>query len=182
MIKKIITYSVLILIILSLIYGITYFRSEMNRFENNYNVTVNSLNNAEILNANEVKTYHYSLDSLRKELDIRRKTVTNIFVTKYNYRDSVRLIPELVINQVNDTNYIAKEYSFKSDCYDLNIYNSNDTLLHYINWHDKLTGFLYWERKHRLWFIRWGSKQYFIKLYSDCQKDTIKVEKLILID
>lgn len=157
-------------------------KAEKQRFESNYNNVVNNNSAVEVLHSDEVATYYYLIDSLRKQLNIREKTVNTIWVTKYNYKDST-LLDIRIKDSINYILvYLPKEININKPCYDLNLKFEKDTINTIIAYHDQLTGFLHWERPHKFLFIRWGTKEYFLKLYSGCKKDTIKVDKLILIE
>jgi hypothetical protein len=156
-------------------------RKERIRFENNYETASLQLNRAEILKANEVEIYAYKLDSLRKELSIRKSDVIAIFKTKYNFKDSIILVPIDTIRTVYDTIPLPDYYEYKSPCYDLQISNENDKLTIIPNFHDNFTGYLYKERKYKFWFIRWGAISYKLKIQSECKNSLIDIEKLIVI-
>jgi hypothetical protein len=153
--------------------------AEKQRYKANYEAVVNDKKNAEILQANEISKYHKDLDSLRKILGIREKTVQTIFETKINYIDEQLLIPVYDTIPYFDTVRIVKSYSISKPCYDLQLTSINDTISEKLSIHDKFTGFLYWERPHKFWFIRWGVKQYFMKIQSECMGEIIP-DKLII--
>lgn len=156
---------------------------ERKRFMNNYDILVNDVNKAEVLHSYEIDKYYRSIDSLRNVIgSIRQKTVSTIFQTKYNYKDSILLYPILDTIRINDTIKILKTYTNKTKCFDLILIQENDTIKEFLEFKDELTGFLHWERPHRFWFIRWGAKEYFLKLYSACKNDTVKINKLILVN
>lgn len=157
-----------------------YFKSESERKQNNIEQLQGDSNKAIIIHKGELKQYEAKIDSLRAELGIRPKTIKTIFKTAYLYSDSTILVPVYISETIYDTIPVPKEYNIKSNCYDLTLVNTNDTILSFLNWHDHLTGFIHWERPHKFWFIRWGAKEYHMQLYSDCQKDTIKIDKLII--
>jgi len=157
--------------------------NEKQRFESNYNVSVNNLQQAEILHKGELEIYHKDIDSLGNALNIRDKTIETVWQTKYNYKDSAFLVPvykdSLLLRY--DTVRSRVAYSISKPCYDLTLNMYNDSIQENLSFHDQFTGFVHWERPHKFLFIHYGAKQYFMKLYSDCQKDTVKVDKLILI-
>ena len=171
------------LIIVLLIFGIYYYKKEVNRLQNNYDVLALNKDNAERLYLSDIKTYYYSIDSLRNELNIRKKTVQTIFKTVVKYYDSTNFVFKDSFIYINDTIPIyIKTKHISKPCYDLYLSNVNDTITSILNYHDTFTGFLHWERKYKWWFIHYGSKEYYLKLYSQCQMDTIKVDKLIMIE
>ena len=171
------------LIIVLLIFGIYHYKKKVNRIQNNYDVLALNKDNAERLYKNEVKLYYYSIDSLRNELNIRKKTVQTIFKTVVKYYDSTNFVFKDSTIYKNDTIPIyIKSKHISKPCYDLYLTNNNDTITSILNYHDTFTGFLHWERKYKWWFIRYGSKEYYLKLYSQCQMDTIKVDKLIMVE
>ena len=172
--------GLIFLFIFSILIGlIFYFQKEYVRIKNNYDVLALNKDNAERLHKNEVKLYYYSIDSLRNALNIRSKTVQTIFKTVVIYRDSVNYKDSTITINVLDTiPYLTTDKLIKRDCYDLYLYQDYETL----KYKDTFTGLLHWERAKKFWFIHYGSKQYYLKLYSDCQKDTLKVDKLILIE
>lgn len=157
-----------------------YFKGESERKQNNIESLQTDFDKAIIIKNGELKQYSFAMDSLRNELGIRPKTVKTVFKTSYLYSDSTILVPVYCCQTIYDTIPVPKEYKIKAPCYDLTLVSTNDTILSFLNWHDNLTGFVYSERLHKFWFIRWGKKQYHIQLYSNCQKDTIKVDKLII--
>jgi hypothetical protein len=175
--KKYIYYSVLILIIFGLCYFLKKQIAERKRLQSNYDVLALNKDNAERLYKNEVKLYYYSIDSLRKALNVRGKTVQTIFKTVVSFLDSVNF-KDSTITTIDTIPYLTTDRVIKQPCYDLYLYENHEIL----NYHDVFTGFLHWDRPHRFLFIRWGAKEYYLKLYSDCQKDTIKVDKLIMIE
>lgn len=175
--KKYIYYSVLILIIFGLGYFLQKQIAERKRLQNNYDVLALNKDNAERLYKNEVKLYYYTIDSLRKALNVRGKTVQTIFKTVVSFRDSVNFKDSL-ITILDTIPYLTTDRVIKQPCYDLYLYENHDLL----NYHDVFTGFLHWERKYKWWFIHYGKKEYYLKLYSQCQMDTIKVDKLIMIE
>ena len=168
------------LFICSILIGlIFYFQKEYVRIKNNYDVLALNKDNAERLHKSEIKLYYYSIDSLRKALNVRSKTVQTIFKTVVIYRDSVNYKDSTIMVQVLDTvPYMTTDKLIKRPCYDLYLYQDYEIL----KYKDTFTGFLHWERKFKLWFIHYGPKQYYLKLYSTCQSDTIKVDKLIMIE
>lgn len=181
--KKHIYYSILIIVIFVLGYFLQKQIAEKNRLQNNYNVLALNKDIAERLYKNEVKLYYYSIDSLRKALNVRSKTVQTIFKTVVKYSDSTNFVFKDSLIYVNDTIPIyVKTKHISKPCYDLFLTNNNDTITSILNYHDTFTGFLHWDRPHKFLFFRWGAKEYYLKLYSDCQKDTIKVDKLIIIE
>lgn len=181
--KKYIYYSVLILIIFGLGYFLKKQIADRKRLQNNYDVLALNKDNAERLYKNEVKLYYYSIDSLRNELNIRKKTVQTIFKTVVKYYDSTNFVFKDSLIYVNDTIPIyIKTKHISKPCYDLYLTNNNDTITSILNYHDTFTGFLHWERKYKWWFIHYGPKEYYLKLYSQCKMDTIKVDKLIMIE
>lgn len=156
-------------------------RADRIRYEGNYDTVVNDKENAEILHKGELLKYHKGLDSLAKVLGVRSKTLGSVFEVQINYKDSNLLIPVAVKYNVYDTIPVyANKYMVSKPCYDLELISINDTIREKLTLHDKLTGFLHWERPHKIWFVRWGRKQYFLKLHSECRNDTIKVNKLII--
>lgn len=165
------------IIIFLLIFGISYYRNEVKRIQNNYDVLALNKDNAERLYKNEIKTYYYSIDSLRKALNIRSKTVQTIFKTVVSFRDSVNF-KDSTVTILDTIPYLTTEKLIKQPCYDLYLYENHELL----NYHDVFTGFLHLERPHKFWFIRWGDWQTYLKLYSQCQMDTIKVDKLIMVE
>lgn len=165
------------LTIVLLIFGIYHYKKEVKRLQNNYDVLALNKDNSERLYKNEVKLYYYTIDSLRKALNVRGKTVQTIFKTVVSFRDSVNF-KDSTITILDTIPYLTTDRVIKQPCYDLYLYENHELL----NYHDTFTGFLHWERKYKWWFIRWGAKEYYLKLYSDCQKDTIKVDKLIMIE
>lgn len=181
--KSITTYLIIILSLLLLAAGSLYLkeRSERIRFEDNYETVVKDKERAEILHKGELKECYTEIDTLRKKLNIRDKTIEVVYQTEVNYKDSNLLIPVPVKFNVYDTIPVfAKKYSVKKPCYDLELLNINDTIIERLHYHNKYTGFLHRERPHKFWFVRWGSWEYFLKLYSHCENDTIGVDKLIL--
>lgn len=159
-----------------------YYKSEVERLQNNYDVLALNKDNAEVYHKNEVKKYYSSIDSLRKALNVREKTVQVVFKTKYNYKDSTMFNFKDSTIYVNDTiPFFIKTKHIQKPCYDLHLYNVNDTITSILNYHNVFTGIFHWEFPHKFLFIRWGKKEYYLKLYSECQKDTIKVDKLIMI-
>jgi hypothetical protein len=165
------------LTIVLLIFGIYHYRNEVKRLQNNYDVLALNKDNAERLYKNEVKLYYYSIDSLRKALNVRGKTVQTIFKTVVSFRDSVNF-KDSTITILDTIPYLTTDRVIKKPCYDLYLYENHELL----NYHDVFTGFLHWERKYKLWFIHYGHKEYYLKLYSQCQMDTIKVDKLIMVE
>ncbi len=177
--KNYIIIGVLILIISGL--GALYFneRSERKRFEANYDTVVNDKKNAEILQTNEIAKFHKDIDSLREASGIREKTVKTVFQTKYTFTNEEILVPVYDTIPYFDTVRTVKNYMISKPCYDLQLTSINDTISEKLTIHDKLTGFLYWERPHKFWFIRWGAKQYFMKIRSECMGEIIP-DKLII--
>lgn len=165
------------IIIVFLVFGIYHYRNEVKRLQNNYDVLALNKDNAERLYKNEVKLYYYSIDSLRKALNIRPKTVKTIFKTVVSFRDSVNF-KDSTVTILDTIPYLTTDKLIKQPCYDLYLYENHELL----NYHDTFTGFLHWERPHKFLFIRWGAKEYYLKLYSQCQMDTIKVDKLIMVE
>lgn len=165
------------IIIVLLVFGIYHYRNEVKRLQNNYDVLALNKDNAERLYLSEIKTYYYSTDSLRKALNIRPKTVKTIFKTVVSFRDSVNF-KDSIITILDTIPYLTTEKLIKQPCYDLYLYENHELL----NYHDVFTGFLHWERPHKFLFIRWGTKEYYLKIYSQCQMDTIKVDKLIMVE
>lgn len=172
-------YIFILLFIMAIILLFKY-KNDAARWENNFNKEVFNLNNAQILHNGEVAIYHHDLDSIRKLVDIRQKTVQVIYQTKLNYKDSFVIQTNLKdsINYVTVT--IPKVFSIEKPCFNVLITADSDSIQAEINMHDELTGFLHWERPNRFLFIRWGAKQYFMKLHSACKNDTIHVNKLII--
>ena len=183
--KRIITIIVLILLLISSISTAIYFRKQFKRMASNFQIANSNLQKAFILHKNELSDNFKQIDSLRKELGIRSKTVQTVFQTKYNYRDSLLyLISDSLrikdsINYINIT--IPRHFTLNKNCYSFSFDKVKDSLQCSFEYHDVLTGLLHWERPHKFLFIHWGPKEYFLKLYSECQKDTMKVDKLILI-
>jgi len=176
---------IIIFILILIISGVSelYFseRSERKRFEANYDTVVNDKKDAEILHTTEVKKFYKKLDSLRATKGIREKTVKTVFETKINYIDEEVLIPIYDTIPYFDTIRIVKNYSITKPCYELQLSSINDTILEKLTIHDKLIGFLFWERPYKFLFVRWGSKQYRMKIQSECMGEIIP-EKLIIIE
>ena len=186
--KKIII-SIVAILITAAGFGL-YFneRNERKRFEANYDTVVNEKKNAEILHTNEIEKFHKDIDSLMTASGIREKTVKTVFQTKINYIDEEVLVPVYdtipVFASTASTSLsdrIVKNYSISKPCYDLQLTSVNDTISEKLSLHDKFTGFLYWERPHKFWFVRWGAKQYFMKIKSECMGEIIP-EKLIVTE
>ena len=171
------------LIIVLLIFGIYHYKKEVNRLQNNYDVLALNKDNAERLYLSDIKTYYYSTDSLRKALNIRGKTVQTIFKTVVKYYDSTNFVFKDSLIYVNDTIPIyIKTKHISKPCYDLYLTNVNDTITSILNYHDVFTGFLYKERHHKFWFIRWGDWEYKMKLHSLCENKLIEINKLIVVE
>ncbi|MCX6232621.1 MAG: hypothetical protein NTZ33_13880 [Bacteroidetes bacterium] len=173
--------AVLSLLFIGSLYMLKKEYDEKIRFKDNYDTVVNDANNAEILHTNEIKAFHKEIDSLRDASGIREKTVNVAFQTKYNYKDSTLLIPVIDTIHIKDTIKIVKNYHISKPCYDLSLQSINDTITENLQLHDKLTGFLYWERPHKFLFIRWGAKKYYLKILSECNGIIIP-DKLIITE
>ncbi len=167
-------------------------RNEKVRYESNYNTVVNDKQQAEILHNGELAIYHKDIDSLGNAIGIRDKTIQSIWQTVINYKAQLNIkvnkrdtgyyyvpVPKDSILYTNIT--LPRYFTEHKPCYDINFYATDDSLGATVDYHNQFTGFIHWERPHKFWFIHWGAKQYFMKLYSDCQKDTIRVDKLILM-
>ena len=180
---KIILFAVLLCSLFAAIKSCKENLNEKLRFQSNYNTNVNDLQQAVILHKGELAKYYYQLDSLSKIIPrLRTKTIQTVWQTKYNYKDST-LFDLRIKDSINFiTVTLPKILSINKPCYDLQLKFEPDTINALLDYHDQLTGFLHWERLHKFWFIRWGVKQYYLKLYSGCQNDTLKVDKLIIIE
>jgi len=162
------------------------------RFKNNYEVVNGNLQKALILKTGELKQAEPKIDSLSKLLGIRDKTIQSIFQTKYNYNSNFNIpgkrydtsfvkIPVLKDSILYSTITIPKEFTINKSCYDINFIANDDTIDATLQFHDQLTGFINWERPHKFLFFYWGDKKYFMKIYSACRKDTVSVDKFIII-
>lgn len=179
--NKTIVIIFLSLIIAGLLSLSFYLRNEIIRFEGNYDKVVNDKESAEILHKGELKKYHAAMDSIAKKYGVRDKTVKVVFQTKYIYKDSAVILPFYEYKTFVDTIPLwYKEYRIDKPCYSLSIKQVNDTISEKLQFHNIFTGILHWERPHKFWFIRWGAKEYFLKLHSNCDNDTVKVGKLII--
>ena len=175
------------IILVLLLTGISFFLlykkelKEKQRIENNLNIVTNNLNEAIFLHNTELNKYFKQIDSLRSALKIRSKEVQTVFVTKYNYKDSTIILPYKDTIIIKDTlTYTLKEYNIARQCYSLKIKQTGDTIAEQLDYRDKLTGFLYWERPYKFLFIRWGRKQYRLKIASECSNKIFTPEKLII--
>ncbi|HEY5587564.1 MAG TPA: DUF6549 family protein [Candidatus Paceibacterota bacterium] len=177
---KQIGFIVIILLLFSSLYLNYYLNKENNRNASNWNIEATGKDQAIFIKNGELKQNYATLDSLRQVLGIRAKTIVTVFKTSYTYKDSTLLIPVIDNITYYDTIPINKQYEIKTACYDLSIIKDGDSVYSVMNWHDELTGFLSWERLHKIWFIHFGKKIYTLKIQSECQGKLIPVEKLII--
>jgi hypothetical protein len=171
--------GLILIVILLLIFGYGSYQNAI-RIKSNYDNLVLENDAAQIIHTGENYRNKKELDSLAKLLDIRLKTIKTIFQTKYNYKDSIFLVPFYQNEIVYDTVPVPKQYIHRGDCYDLSLVADKDTIYSELTLHDDITGYLHWERPHKFWFIHWGRKEYFLKVHSECLKDTLKIDNLII--
>lgn len=171
---------IFILLLISSLYLNYYLNKENKRNAANWATEAAGKDQAIFIKNGELKDNYAQLDSLREVLGIRAKTVVTVFKTSYIYKDSTLLIPVIDNQTYYDTISINKQYQIKTPCYNLDIMKSGDSVYSVLNWHDSMTGFVSWERLHKIWFIHYGKKIYTLKLQSGCQDKLIPVDKLII--
>ena len=178
--NKYLIYIVLVLAVFCIgsTYTITKVLKENKRLNNN--ITAWQLDNARQLELkqNELKLFYgKQIDSLSKALNIKLKNVTNIIITKYNYRDTV------IQHTTFDTVKIVGKETFNIDkeCFKLNgLLDSTGLSIRNIELTDKLTTFIYKAYSKKFLFIKW-KPYYTSKVYSECKKDTIQVQTNIKV-
>lgn len=169
-----------ILLLISSLYLNYYLNKENKRNAANWATEAAGKDQAIFIKNGELKDNYAQLDSLRKVLGIRAKTVVTVFKTSYIYKDSTLLIPVIDNQTYYDTININRQYSIKGSCYDLDIIKNGDSIYSLLNYHDSMIGYLYKERPHKFLFIRWGAWIYQLKIQSECQNKLINVDKLIM--
>ena len=123
------------------------------------------------------------IDSILKVAEIASKAVKTVTTINNYYIDSSKTIirPDPVISKT-DTTYPFIDIK---DCFSvkgfMQVVNDRPELtIQERKFDNEINVIVHNKRPHKFWFIRWGRWQHFLKLYSECEKDTIKVDKLII--
>ena len=129
------------------------------------------------LNRQDFQRIYHKEDSIAKIVGIKPKQIQQVIVNNYHYKDST-------------TNYIPYRDTIKNDtmhfiaplgCMKVEGYTTKSGIVFTNNeYNDILHTFLYKRYDHKFLFIKWG-KYIDAKVYSECKKDTVAIEKNIKI-
>lgn len=172
-IKPFIVYIILGLIVFFLYIQNKNLRVDIKRVDNNYQALAQNTSIQQELTKSEAKEfYKKSLDSILDKVNVKLKNVTNVIVTKYNYKDTT--IKHYTTEKVKI--YGSENFVILKGCFIVSgKLDSTGITLNSIENNDKLTYLLYKAYHKHFLFFKWKS-YYESKVYSACKKDTMTIE------
>jgi hypothetical protein len=167
-----------ILLIIGMGYTIYSLKAENKRLNNNIIALKDDNSRQLLLTKSELQQFYgKQLDSLSKALDIKLKNVTNIIITKYNYKDTV--IKHVAFDTVKIEG--SEKFLVSKGCFKVEgSIDKTGLNIKTLELNDKLTTFIYKDYYKRFLFIKYRP-YYTCKVYSECKKDTVHVETNIKV-
>lgn len=172
-----------IILLLIVVIGIrNHYKKEVNRLKNNYEAVIEENGRQQEIKMKEYrKFYEHKYDSLAEVLEIKRKNIETIIVTKYNWKDTIVKKYETVVDYNTEYHSEVDKFDILEKCYQISgEYFEGYVSINAIEFNDRLTTFTYKDHKKKFLFLKF-KPFYTTKVYSECKEDTIKVEENIKI-
>lgn len=113
-------------------------------------------------------------EGLQKQLALKPNQITRWLKGQVSYQDTGSI--QICYDTLEKLVYPDKLHlEFDTPCYELDVYLNKGVASYHQQGNDTISCILYQERKHKLWFIRWGWKAEKAALYSSCRDSVYKV-------
>lgn len=174
-IRPFIVYIILGLIVFFLYIQNKNLREDIKRVDNNYQALAQNSSIQQELTKSEAKEfYKKSLDSILNKVNVKLKNVTNVIITKYNYKDTT--ISHIKLDTLKVKIFGSENFSINKECFVIKgKIDEGGLYINSVENTDKLTYILYKAYHKHFLFFKW-KPYYESKVYSECKKDTMSIQ------